>query len=62
MREYYHDSNARPHPRWVSSEDPMKVIEKDSGVRIRIIGKRYDHEEMFCIGSIDDEGLGPRLI
>merc|ERR1712060_867200 len=45
-------------PSYKSNAD-VTEIQKDMGLRVRIVGKRIDPEELFCIGTIKDDYLGP---
>mmetsp|Transcript_17187 Transcript_17187/g.47964 ORF Transcript_17187/g.47964 Transcript_17187/m.47964 type:complete len:176 (+) Transcript_17187:247-774(+) len=40
------------------SEDEKSRIEKDSEVRLRITGAKYQNNSIFCIGTIKDNYLG----
>merc|ERR1712146_510616 len=40
-----------------SSDD--SIIQRDQEIRVRIVGKRIDPEELFCIGTIKGDYLGP---
>ena len=42
----------------VSDEQPQRIA-KDSEVRLRVIATRIDASEIFAIGTIKDEYLGP---
>eukprot|EP00898_Chlorokybus_atmophyticus_P005418 jgi/Chlat1/5878/Chrsp4S06389 len=40
------------------AEDESQRLQKDSMVRLRVVGTRIDATEIFCIGSIKDDWLG----
>ena len=42
----------------VSDEQPQRIA-KDSEVRVRVVATRIDASEIFAIGTIKDEYLGP---
>ncbi|XP_031742311.1 DNA-directed RNA polymerase II subunit RPB7 isoform X2 [Cucumis sativus] len=44
-------------PNYTTSDGSVK-IQKDSEVRLKIIGTRVDATEIFCIGTIKDDFLG----
>lgn len=44
-------------PNYTTSDRSVK-IQKDSEVRLKIIGTRVDATEIFCIGTIKDDFLG----
>ncbi|KAK1259024.1 hypothetical protein QJS04_geneDACA001459 [Acorus gramineus] len=44
-------------PNYTTSDKSVK-IQKDSEVRLKIIGTRVDATEIFCIGTIKDDFLG----
>ncbi|XP_058185059.1 DNA-directed RNA polymerase II subunit RPB7 isoform X2 [Rhododendron vialii] len=44
-------------PNYTTSDRSVK-IEKESEVRLKIIGTRVDATEIFCIGTIKDDFLG----
>ncbi|CAA7392942.1 unnamed protein product [Spirodela intermedia] len=44
-------------PNYTTSDGSVK-IQKDSEVRLKIIGVRVDAAEIFCIGTIKDDFLG----
>ncbi|KAI9011533.1 RNA polymerase Rpb7 [Gaertneriomyces semiglobifer] len=60
--QYYRfDPNANP-PAYVPDTDDAETlrIEKGVGVRARIIGVRNDAREIFCVGTIKEDYLGPQ--
>ncbi|KAH1066901.1 hypothetical protein J1N35_031888 [Gossypium stocksii] len=46
-------------PNYTTSDGSVK-IQKDSEVRLKIIGTRVDAKEIFCIGTIKDDFLGSK--
>lgn len=44
-------------PNYTTSDGSVK-IQKDSEVRLKLIGTRIDATEIFCIGTIKDDFLG----
>jgi len=54
------DMNFDPHstPACFVSEDGTVKVEKDTEVRVKIVGTRVDATEIFSIGSIKDDYLG----
>jgi len=44
-------------PNYTTSDGSVK-IQKESEVRLKIIGTRVDATEIFCIGTIKDDFLG----
>nr|GMD61292.1 pentatricopeptide repeat-containing protein At3g46790, chloroplastic [Ipomoea batatas] len=48
-------------PNYTTSDGSVK-IQKDSEVRLKIIGTRVDATEIFCIGTIKDDFLGSSVI
>lgn len=51
------DHNANP-PCWSSDED-QATIEKGTRIRLKIVGIRVDATEIFAIGTIKEDYLGP---
>ncbi|RDX60619.1 hypothetical protein CR513_61219 [Mucuna pruriens] len=45
-------------PNYTTSDGSYVKIQKDSAVRLKIIGTRVDATEIFCIGTIKDDFLG----
>ncbi|KAM0750223.1 hypothetical protein T439DRAFT_339777 [Meredithblackwellia eburnea MCA 4105] len=55
--EYTFDPNANP-PCFASPEDTL-TIEKGTKIRLKIVGTRVDATEIFAIGTIKEDYLGP---
>ncbi|KAI5477931.1 DNA-directed RNA polymerase II subunit RPB7 [Pseudohyphozyma bogoriensis] len=55
--DFKFDPNANP-PCFTSTEDTLK-IEKGSKLRLKIVGTRVDATEIFAIGTIKEDYLGP---
>jgi DNA-directed RNA polymerase II subunit RPB7 len=45
----------------LSNADSTQIIAVDSEVRVRILGVRRDGTQLFSIGTIDDDYLGPSM-
>ncbi|TPX67692.1 hypothetical protein SpCBS45565_g03574 [Spizellomyces sp. 'palustris'] len=59
---YRFDPSANP-PAYVSDGEEADIslrIEKGQAVRARIIGMRTDAREIFCVGTIKEDYLGPQ--
>ncbi|KAF8325430.1 RNA polymerase Rpb7 [Cantharellus anzutake] len=52
--DFKFDPNSSP-PAWTSAD---QVIEKNTHVRIKIVGTRVDATEIFAIGTIKEDHLG----
>ncbi|GAA5943580.1 DNA-directed RNA polymerase II subunit RPB7 [Sporobolomyces koalae] len=55
--DFSFDPNANP-PCFTSNEDVLK-IEKGTKIRLKIVGTRVDATEIFAIGTIKEDYLGP---
>ncbi|GAA5936429.1 hypothetical protein JCM1841_001804 [Sporobolomyces salmonicolor] len=55
--DFSFDPNANP-PCFSSTEDVLK-IEKGTKIRLKIVGTRVDATEIFAIGTIKEDYLGP---
>lgn len=55
--DFAFDPNANP-PCFTSTEDVLK-IEKGTRIRLKIVGTRVDATEIFAIGTIKEDYLGP---
>ncbi|KAL8276815.1 hypothetical protein RQP46_010746 [Phenoliferia psychrophenolica] len=55
--DFSFDPNANP-PCFASTEDTLK-IEKGTKIRLKIVGTRVDATEIFAIGTIKEDYLGP---
>ncbi|BGP47573.1 DNA-directed RNA polymerase II subunit [Rhodotorula kratochvilovae] len=55
--DFSFDPNSNP-PCFSSSEDTL-VIQKGTKIRLKIVGTRVDATEIFCIGTIKEDYLGP---
>ncbi|GAA5853036.1 hypothetical protein JCM5353_000580 [Sporobolomyces roseus] len=55
--DFSFDPNANP-PCFTSTEDVLK-IEKSTKIRLKIVGTRVDATEIFAIGTIKEDYLGP---
>jgi len=56
--EFDPQSNPPSYVSQISDDQPVRIA-KDSEVRLRLIGIRVDATEIFAIGTIKDEYLGP---
>ena len=56
--EYVFEMHAAPS-RWVNKEDPSKVIQPDTDVRVKIIGITVTGGEMYGVCVMSDAFLGP---
>ncbi|GAA5917766.1 hypothetical protein JCM8208_004849 [Rhodotorula glutinis] len=55
--DFSFDPNSNP-PCFSSSEDTL-TIQKGTKIRLKIVGTRVDATEIFCIGTIKEDYLGP---
>ncbi|GAA6062491.1 hypothetical protein JCM10212_001864 [Sporobolomyces blumeae] len=55
--DFAFDPNSNP-PCFTSTEDVLK-IEKGTKIRLKIVGTRVDATEIFAIGTIKEDYLGP---
>ncbi|GAA6023566.1 hypothetical protein JCM10207_005716 [Rhodosporidiobolus poonsookiae] len=55
--DFAFDPNANP-PCFSSTEDTM-LIQKSTKIRLKIVGTRVDATEIFAIGTIKEDYLGP---
>ncbi|BGO91071.1 hypothetical protein NBRC10512_005836 [Rhodotorula toruloides] len=55
--DFSFDPNANP-PCFASSEDTL-TIQKGTKIRLKIVGTRVDATEIFAIGTIKEDYLGP---
>lgn len=53
------DIEFRAETNTLSNQDGTQVISVDSDVRVRILGVRRDGSQLFSIGTIDADYLGP---
>lgn len=58
FREYQYD-NKGSSPSWISGEDPALRIERNSKCRVKLVGTKVDENEIFAIGTIVEDYLGP---
>lgn len=55
------DIEFRPDTNSLSNSDSTQVIAVESEVRVRILGVRRDGSQLFSIGTIDSDYLGPSV-
>jgi DNA-directed RNA polymerase II subunit RPB7 len=58
FEEYKYD-NTGSRPCWVCESDASLRIENNSIVRVKLCGTKIDENEIFAIGTIKDDYLGP---